>query len=430
MLTAFLEKTATVLWGPFTLALLLLTGLFIAVKTEFYPIWGMPRALLNTLFAKGEKGSVSPALSLCSALAATMGTGNIVGVATAISAGGAGALFWMEISAISGMMIKYAEASLAVKHRKLGAGPLGYLRRLGKSGNMLSAFFAFICLLAALLTGNMTQSNSAAQALESFDISPWLCALLLATAAWLMTGAKESGLMRLTALLITPLTLFYLTLCVLAVWNCRNLLPSVFADIFACAFGIDSIFGGVSGCAMRDAVRYGLSRGIFSNEAGMGTSPIAYSLSNNFSAAEQGCLGAAEVFIDTTVCCTLTGLVLLLSNADSSADGAQFAISAFAAVLGEKAGVAATLMIALFALASVCGWYIYGIFSLKRLLPKSEKALFIYRVLYALLAGAGVFFRVKTIWLVSDILTGLMLMINLCGVILLFFLEKSQSFER
>ncbi|MBP0980990.1 MAG: alanine:cation symporter family protein, partial [Oscillospiraceae bacterium] len=303
---------------------------------------------------------------------------------------------------------------------------LGYLRQLGKSGNTLSALFALICLFAALLTGNMTQSNSAAQALESFDISPWLCAFLFACAAWLMTGAKESGLMRLTALFITPLTLFYLILCALVVWNCRSLLPAVFADIFASAFGIDSIFGAIGGCAMRDAVRYGLSRGIFSNEAGMGTSPIAYSLSNNFSSEKQGCLGAAEVFIDTTVCCTLTGLVLLLSNADPSADGAQFAINAFAAALGKKAGIAAALMIALFALASVCGWYIYGILSLKRLIPKSENALRLYRILYALFAGAGVFLQVKTIWLVSDILTGLMLMINLCGVIMLFLFSKTS----
>ena len=428
MSNAVLERIAAALWGPFTLALLLLTGLFIAVKTRFHPVRGMPRAVFDTIFAKGEEGSISPALSLCSALAATMGTGNIVGVATAISAGGAGALFWMEVSAIAGMMIKYAEASLAVKHRKLGAGPLGYLRRLCKSGNTLSALFALICLFAALLTGNMTQSNSAAQALELFDISPWLCAFLFAAAALLMTGAKESGLMRLTAIFITPLTLFYLILCALVVWNCRSLLPAVFADIFASAFGIDSIFGAIGGCAMRDAVRYGLSRGIFSNEAGMGTSPIAYSLSNNFSAEKQGCLGVAEVFIDTTVCCTLTGLVLLISKADPSADGAQFAINAFAAALGEKAGIAAAMMIALFALASVCGWYIYGILSLKRLIPKSENALRLYRVFYALFAGAGVFLQVKTIWLVSDILTGLMLMINLCGVIMLFLFSKTSVF--
>lgn len=415
-----LEKTAAALWGPFTLALLLILGAFIAAKTRFYPIRGMPAALKEVFFTKNGEEGVSPALSLCSALAATMGTGNIVGVATAVAAGGAGALFWMELSAIAGMMIKYAEAMLAAKYRCFGAGPLGYLKRIDGFGEIMSAVFALICLSAALLTGNMTQSNSAGQAMGLFDTSPWVCAVLFTAAAWVMTGEKVSRVMRLTALFIAPLTFCYLAVCLFAIWKCRADLAITLARIFFGAFGIDSLLGGVGGYGMAAAVRYGVARGIFSNEAGMGTSPIAYSLSNRLNSSKQGCLGAAEVFIDTTVCCTLTGLVLLLSGADCSLDGALFAVNAFSAVLGECAGTAAAVMIALFALASVCGWYIYGIVSLRSLLPKSRFAVKIYRVLYALFAGTGVFLRVKTIWLISDILTGMMLMINLMGIVLLF----------
>lgn len=413
-MTDILEKIASALWGPFTLVLLLTLGAIIAIKTRFYPITGIFGALKESFSAKNS-GETAPALSLCSALAATMGAGNIVGVATAVAAGGAGALFWLEISALAGMMIKYAEAMLAAEYRNFGAGPLGYLRKTGTLGELLSRFFALFCLLAALLTGNMTQSGSAAQAFCLLEIPPWVCAVLFVGAAWLMTGRNEAAVMRLTAFLIAPLTLCYLAVCVFAIWKCRAALPAVLEEIIRSAFGIKGVLGGAGGYMAGRALRFGLSRGIFSNEAGMGTSPIAYSLSRGISAKKQGCLGALEVFIDTTVCCTLTGLVLLLSGAKSSSDGAFYAINAFSAALGEAFGKGIALMTALFAAASVCGWYIYGIVSLRLLLPKKRAAV-IYRVFYALFAGAGVFLQAKTIWLISDILTGMMLMINLFGI--------------
>lgn len=416
-MTHILEKTAGALWGPFTLALLLVFGAFIALKMRFYPIAGILGALKETVFAE-KTGGISPMLSLWSALAATMGAGNIVGVATAVAAGGAGALFWMELSALAGMMIKYAEALSAARYRSLGCGPLGYLRRLGGLGKPLTCLFAVFCLSAALLTGNMTQSNSAGQAFELLGFSPRICAVIFAAAAWLMTGEREGRVMRLTACLTAPLTFCYLAVCIAAIWKCRAALPTVLGEIIRGSFGLESALGGAGGLAVNKAVRFGLSRGIFSNEAGMGTSPIAYSLSSGISAEKQGCLGALEVFIDTVVCCSLTGLVLLLSGADSAADGALFAINAFSAALGEPFGIAVAVMTALFALASVCGWYIYGALSLKALVPK-RRAAGIYRILYALLAGIGVFLQVKTIWLISDILTGMMLMINLFGIIML-----------
>lgn len=412
-----MERAAAALWGPFTLGLIMLLGLYIAVKTRFLPLIKMPSALLKTLFGEKKSKGISPVMSLSNALAATMGTGNIVGVATAVAAGGAGALFWMELSALAGMMIKYAEATLAEKYRALGAGPLGYLQRLGRTGRILSLLFAQSCVIAALGAGNMTQSNSSAQALEYLGVSPAVCAVLFVFTALWATGGGERKLMRITSRVIFVITVIYLAMAVLAIWRCRGMLPQAVGSIISGAFGLDCAVGGIGGYTAALAVRYGLSRGVFSNEAGMGTSPIAYSLSEG---KGQGFLGVAEVFIDTTVCCTLTGLTLLVSGADiSGADGASLAINAFSSALGNWCGVLAAVMIALFGAASVCGWYTYGKKSLEHLLPNFAPAAGVYRVLYAFGAAAGSLLSVKTIWLASDVTTGIMMLINICGLMFL-----------
>lgn len=406
-------------WGPFTMAVIMLFGGWMTLKSKGMFIIKAPLAVKKSL-SSNHKGEITPFMSLSNALAATMGTGNIVGVATALSAGGPGALFWMQAAALSGMMIKFSEAALAVRFRKLGAGPMGYLKKIKYIGKPLALMFAISCAAASIGSGCMTQSNSAAGALQRLSVSPFVCAAVFGLLAWNATNGGIKGIMRLSSIMIPFITLGYIVLSISVIIKLRADLPAVLYDIMQSAFSFEAAAGGAAGYTVRLAVRYGLSRGIFSNEAGMGSSAIAYSLSAENDIQGQGALGIAEVFIDTVICCTLTGLVLLLSSCElSGADGASMAIEAFSLSLGRKYGGMTAVFIALFGLASVCGWFTYGVEAVKTLFPNSGGALKIYHALYAVCSALGALAASETVWLLSDILTGAMLLINLFGMIML-----------
>lgn len=414
---AFFERMALAMWGPFTMAAIIIIGLFLAVKTRFYYILNAPKALFKLLRKRDSKSKISPFMALSNALGATMGTGNIVGVATAVAAGGAGALVWMQLSALAGMMIKFAEVKLAVKYRSRGIGPMGYLSTLGRLGAILSPIFAVSCVAASLLTGNMTQSNSSAQALELFSVSPPVSAAIFGVVTWAATGRGVRGMMKASSFIVPVITVGYIAMAAAAIFSLRDNLPMALKEMLQGALGFKAAVGGFAGHSMLCAMRYGLARGIFSNEAGMGTSPIAYSLSDSAKPDEQGMMGIAEVFIDTVICCTLTGLVLLVSNCtDAQLDGAKLAATGFAYALGEGAGIITAAFIALFGITSVCGWYIYGKKSLEYLFNDGNLLQKLYRVLYIAGAAAGVFLSPKTIWLVSDLMTGVMFSINFLGL--------------
>ena len=419
MQNEILEKAAAVLWGPFTLLLLIIFGGFLVIKSKMRFIMAMPKAVKNA-FSAEKCGEISSLMVLSNSLAATMGTGNIVGVAAAILSGGAGALFWMQIAALCGMMIKFSEAALAIKYRSLGAGPMGYLSRIKLLGKPLAVAFAVCCAAAALGSGCVTQSNSAAQALELFSIPPVWCALVFGVVSWFAAGGGIKGIMRFSSVLILVITIGYITMSLIVIIKFKDSLPLVFKGILREAFCIKAVCGGAAGHTIKEAIRFGLSRGIFSNEAGMGSSAIGYSLLKSDNAAEQGMLSIAEVFADTVICCSLTGLVLLLSGANFiSENGALAAINAFSVSLGEGYGKLCAAFIALFAIASVCGWYIYGVKALQFLMPKSKKAEKVYRFIYALCSALGAAAAADTIWLLSDVLTGSMMIINLFGLLLL-----------
>lgn len=427
MTDMLLERAAGALWGPFTMIIILGLGGYLTFKTRFFSLRSMPQAFKNVIGDIGykcqEKRDVSAFMAMSTALGATMGTGNIVGVATAVVAGGPGAVVWMQIAALAGMMIKFAEVALAVKYKRLGAGPMGYLHALGKLGGVLAVLFAFSCVAASLGTGNMTQSNSAAQAMAYFSVSPMLCAIVLGLFTWVATGKGVRGIMILSAWIVPFITVGYLALSMAAVWQGRSQLPAALGAMFTQAFGLRAAAGGTIGYTVRSAMRFGLARGVFSNEAGMGSSPIAHSQSDCNDPVAQGMWGVLEVFIDTTLSCTLTALVLLTAQGGEllrgAHDGAALAIRSFSALLGSHWGAMVAVFIALFGVTSVCGWYTYGKTALQYLLPKSFVAPKLYRLLYAFGVSLGALWSVRRIWLLSDLLTGLMMLFNMLGLLFL-----------
>ncbi len=427
MTDMLLERAAGALWGPFTMVIILGLGGYLTIKTRFFSLRSLPRAFKNIFRDMGgkqkEKGDVSAFMAMSTALGATMGTGNIVGVATALVAGGPGAVVWMQLAALAGMMIKFGEVALAVKYKRRGAGPMGYLHALGKLGGVLAVLFAVSCVVASLGTGNMTQSNSAAQALAHFSISPALCAAVLGLFTWVATGKGVRGIMLLSAWIVPVITVGYLALSIAAVWQGRAQLPNAVGEMFAQAFGLRAAAGGTIGYTVRSAMRFGLARGVFSNEAGMGSSPIAHAQSDSHDPVAQGMWGILEVFIDTTLSCTLTALVLLTADGGGLLygvhDGAALAIRSFSTLLGGQWGALVAVFIALFGVTSVCGWYTYGKTALEYLLPESSAAPKVYRILYAVGVSLGALWSVRKIWLLSDLLTGLMMLFNMLGLLFL-----------
>ena len=418
-MTAVLERMSDMAWGPFPLLVLVLFGGWLTAESRAAYIIKAPFAV-KRLFSKEHKGEITPFMTLSNALAATMGTGNIVGVATAVSAGGAGALFWMQAAAFFGMMIKFSEAALAVKFKAFGAGPMGYLSRIRYIGRPLAYLFAAACALASIGSGCITQSNSAAGAMTCLSVRPAVCAVFFGIICLLATGGGVKGLMRLSAYVIPFITVGYISMAAAVAVKFRADLGGVISDILKAAFCFRSAAGGAAGYTVRQAVRYGLSRGIFSNEAGMGSSAIAYSLSGDNDAKAQGMLAVAEVFIDTVLCCSLTGIVLLLSKCELSGyDGTTIAINAFSSALGGRFGGLTAVFIAIFGLASVCGWFTFGCEAVRLLFADSKPAMKAYRYIYAFAAAAGAVTSSKTVWLLSDTLTGIMLIINVLGMILL-----------
>lgn len=415
---SLLSALSAAIWSPFTVAFVLCLGFFILAKTRFFALRALPKAVKQALF--GHDKELQGAL--CTALGATMGTGNIVGVATAIACGGAGAVIWLQLSALAGMSLKFSEIALAVKYRRLGLGPMGYLKRLGGFGKLLAVLFAVCCVLASLGSGNMTQSGSGADALACLGVSPWPLAALFFAFTLLCTRDGVNGIKGLLLAVIPVITAGYIALSVWAViCNGERIGGAVEAAVRG-AFSFRAAFGGAAGAAARSAMRFGLARGVFSNEAGMGTSPIVFAESGA-DAVKCGLLGVFEVFADTTVCCTLTSMALLTTPDFASVSekyfGAQLAIECFGISLGPFCASLSAVLIALFGFCSVCGWYAYGEKALLSLFPKSVSAKKLYRLLYAVGAGVGVIMEAEKIWLISDVLSGVMLLINLLGLTLL-----------
>ena len=421
------EAVSAFVWGMPMVVLLLVAGIYLAVRTRFFARFSFMdifRSVIPTS-PKGEKGTISSFQAVSTALAGTIGIGNIVGVSTAIAIGGPGAVFWMWISALIGIPIKYAEIVLASQYRcknrrgEQVGGPMYYLRDGLKSRSFAAAFCIF-CLGACLFgVGNCTQVSSMTVALEeTFQIPVYLSAPLVVLAvAWMTRGGIHST-GKIMALLTPLISLFFLVggvgVCLL---HASQILPAT-AAIFRGAFSLSATGGGVLGFGLSNALRYGFSRGIFSNEAGMGSSPIVHG-ATSAPPIKQGLCGAFEVFFDTVVIATVTAYAVLTTGVASNpqGDASGFAALAFRQAYGPMGEVFVALSILFFALVSMPCWYYYGEKALEYLYPQSSGKIF--RRAYFLIALLCPFVHTAALWTLADTFNGLMALPNLTAVLYL-----------
>ncbi len=370
-----------------------------------------PIFMIKTLVSGGK----SSLKSLCLALAGTLGVGNIVGVASAIAIGGAGALFWMIVSSVFAMVLKYAEIVLAILHRKdiKGAyrgGPMYYIK-----SRRTARAFAVICAIVSVPLGSLIQVKAASDSISfAFGLSPTAVGLLfcIISAFVIFGGAKR--ITEFTFKLIPPLTILYLAMSLIVIFVNIKVLPEVFKEIFASAFESKSAFGGVAGILLSDSLRIGVSRGIMSNEAGCGSAPIAHAHAEVKNAAEQGVWGVFEVFCDTVLLCPLTALAILCTKCVNKGDMTDVS-SAYMSVIGPIAPTLIAISITLFAFATVICWAHYGE---EAVLYLSEKKLptIIYRLFYVICIPLGAILNTGLIWDISDILLSVMTVINCIAI--------------
>ena len=409
-----LEGLSSLLWGWHVLAGILAAGAYFSLAAGFYQLRRLGTWLKAALCpCPGERGAVSSFQALATALAGSIGTGNIVGVGVAIAAGGPGALFWMWVSALLGMMTLYAENVLSARHRQ-APGPLGYIRRAGRWGRQLAWLYGAGCCLSSLAMGNMAQTNAAAAALEELGIPPWAAAVGMGALAFFAARGGLALGVRITQRLVPAMTLLFFGASLWVLWVFRENLPAAVESIFAGAFSLRAGAGGTAGWLI--ALRVGVSRGVFTNEAGLGSSAFAYQGVEGRSPEELGCLGIFQVFVDTLVMCTVTGLCILCCRSPVL-EGGQLAFYAFESALGPWGGRVASLCTALFALATLVAWCCWGREGLFYLTGGRG------RTPYALAAGAaaalGCLLPLGTVFQLGDACNGLMALPNVAALFLL-----------
>lgn len=439
LITVINSKIHGLVWGVPMLVLILGTGIYMSVRTGFFQFTRLKLVFNQTLFAIFKKKSVTKTKdkeaitqfqALSTALAATIGTGNIAGVATAISMGGPGAVFWMWVSAFFGMMTSYAENVLGIYFRRKNpkgewsGGPMYYLEH-GVGSKTLAVLFALFCALASFGIGNITQVNSISSALkESFGIPALATGIGLAVLVALIVvgGIKRIG--QTTEKLVPFMALMYIVGAIAVILLNIHAVPGVFKLIFRDAFGLNAVAGGVSGAVMKHMVTMGLKRGVFSNEAGLGSAVMVNSASNVKEPAVQGMWGIFEVFVDTIVVCTLTALVILstgvvgtIGSSGAVLDGVPLVSAAFSHGFGQLAGKFVSVAILLFAFSTVLGWSYYGEKAVEYLL--GSRAVIGYKVLFVLVVVLGATMDLTLVWSIADTLNGLMAIPNLIGVLLL-----------
>ncbi|MBQ2696721.1 MAG: alanine:cation symporter family protein [Clostridia bacterium] len=414
------------------LCLIIGTGIFLSARTGFLQFRKFGYMLKNTIFGvfsknQHEKDSsgVSPFQAVATAMAGTIGTGSIAGLATAIVSGGPGALFWMWVSALLGMVTKYSEIVLSLKFREKNdrgewvGGPMYYIKN-GLGIKWLAALFAVFAMIACLGTGNATQSNSIAVALDNtLHIAPWITGVVLTVIA---AAVILGGMRRISSInekLVPFMAVFFVLCSVIALIVNIRAVPAAFALIFKEAFNFKAAAGGAAGYGIMVAMQFGFSRGVFSNEAGLGSAPIAHAASSSKDPVKQGLWGMFEVFFTTIIICTLSGLVILTTGlwSGTSLDGAALSIASFDKILPGVGNIGITLATVLFALSTILGWAYYGEVSIGYLTNKSKTAVLVYRIVYVAVVFIGTVSNLKTIWTFSSAMNGLMAIPNLIGLI-------------
>lgn len=426
---ALLGQINQVLWGPPMLVLLVGTGIYLTVylrgvqfRLLFHALY---LALIKRKEATAQEGDITHFQALMTALSATVGTGNIAGVATALAAGGPGALFWIWMTGLFGMATKYAEAVLAVRYRRkdrrgsMCGGPMYYLSE-GVRSRPLGILFAVFASIAAFGIGNMVQSNSVADSLHTVLHIPHArtgTLLCILTAAVVLGGIRSIA--RVTSFLVPVMIVFYMAAGCLVLFLTRGLLADAVQLILRHAFTPTAAAGGFAGATMRSAMRWGVARGIFSNESGLGSSPIAAAAAQTRDPATQALVSMTQTFIDTIVVCSMTGLVILTTGAWTSGEtGARLSAMAFDRILPDgTGGIVVAASLALFAYSTILGWCYYGEKAIEFLF--GDRAVFPYRVAYCLFVGVGAVIKLDLVWLLADAMNALMALPNLVGLLFL-----------
>ena len=443
-------------WGPVMLILLVGTGIFLTVRTRFLTWRNLGYALKSTLSkeartkSRGE-GDVSPFSALTTALAATIGTGNIVGVATAMVSGGPGALVWMWISAAFGLTSKFSECMLAIKYREVNAkgemsgGPMYTMKKAFKNkafGSVLAWLFALFAVIASFGIGNMTQGNSIAGALHTtFHVPTHLTGIVVTILALLIIVGGIKSISKVSSVVVPLMAIFYVICGVIVIIGNISNLPAGIAMIFKMAFSMEAVGGGLCGsivASMMNAMRYGVARGVFSNEAGMGSAAITAAAATTDNPVRQGYINMTGTFWDTIVVCTITGLAIassrVLGRTDAAGNlltGSDVTIAAFETVLGSGGGWLVTIGIALFAFSTILGWEYHGEKAFEYLVG-THRFNMVYRLIFSFVVFFGCTQTLSLVWNFSDIANALMAIPNLICMLLLSgeIAKDVQAFQK
>ena len=414
------------IWGPPLMILLIGTGILMSVRLGLLQVMKLPKALqlIFTARSKGE-GDVSSFQALCTALAATVGTGNIVGVPTAIKLGGPGALLWMWLAAFFGMATKYSEGVLAVKYRtydengNASGGPMYYIEQgLGKKFKPLAVMFSIFGVMTACLgSGTFTQVNAITSIVNvSFGVSEYVVAAVLTVLVAVVIIGGLQSIANVASKIVPFMAAVYVIATVSVLVFYADALPAAIKLVIDGAFNGTAAAGGFAGAGIMLAMRSGIARGIYSNESGLGSAPIVAAAAKTKWPAEQGLVSMTGTFIDTIIICTMTGLSIIVSGAwNGDLNGAALTEAAFASAFPAVAKYVLTGGLVLFAFTTIIGWSYYGercaeyLFGVKCIMP--------YRIGYIILVGLGVFLKLEMIWIIADIVNGLMAIPNLIALL-------------
>ena len=434
-LTAWTGSISNLLWGNYlTLIVLVGTGLYLTLRMGFIQLRGFRHAthIVGGRYSDpSHQGEVSHFQALATALSATVGTGNIAGVATAIALGGPGALFWMWVTAFVGMATKFTECTLSLKFREVApdgsvaGGPM-YTLLHGLKMRRLATAFASFALIASFGIGNMVQANSVMDGIgfiwPQLKQDSWLVGVVMAIMVGLVILGGVKRIAKVASALVPFMAIFYIVAAMIVLFNHLAAIPAAFGTIFNHALNVHAL----GAAAVGEAIRWGVARGLFSNEAGLGSSPMAHAAARTNEPVREGLVAMMEPFIDTLVICTMTGLVIVVSNAwqvrPEDLKGAAFTAYAFSESLGNGGAYVVGLGLMLFAFSTIISWSYYGDRSAYFLF--GEKAVIPYRVVYTLLVVVGAAVPLELVWNIADITNLLMALPNLLGLILLAGLVK------
>ncbi len=430
-INSFLSMLSSWVWGPLMLLLLLGTGLFLTVGLKFLPLRNLFYAfsLMWKGRESGQEGDISPFSALMTAMAATVGTGNIAGVAAALFIGGPGAIFWMWVTALVGMATKYSEAVLAVKYREVDedgrhvGGPMYYIKNgMGEKWKPLAFAFALFGTIAGFGIGNMVQANAVAGAMESaFNINNQVTGVVLMVLVGLVLFGGIKRIAKTATALVPVMALLYVGFALFILATHIDALPGAFATIVNSAFNGSAAAGGFAGATVILAIQFGVARGVFSNEAGLGTAPIAHAAAKTNDPVKQGHIAMLGTFIDTIIICTMTALVILVTDVWTSGEtGSPLTAMAFSKGLGTDLGaVIVAVGLAVFAFTTLVGWSYYGERCAEYI--AGTKVIKGYKILWviAVFAGAALSDYFNTVLILADVLNAMMAIPNLIALLVL-----------